>query len=470
MSVVSTIVWYMNSGEIDQTYAAAEQAIAALANLPLHRMSDTELLEARARHEHLIRLLTGLDREPLARLVERGTGAFGGGALKAILADRLRITRAEAGKRLKEAADLATRTLPSGGSIPPVLPHVAEAEARGAIGAGHVKVIRDFFHHLPAAVGAPARENAEQDLVAFAEYLRPDQVERCAEHMAALLNPDGEFSEQDRARKRHFTMKPQGIDKMRSGTFCADPELAACLEAIFAKLAAPGMCHPEDAQPVVDGVPDREAAGRDNRTAGQRCHDALTTLCRDALASGRMGSHRGLPLTVIATATVQDLQEHAGVAVTGGGSLLPMRDLIRMASRTLPYLCVFDEHSSMPLYLGRAKRLASPAQRLALHATDRGCTYPACPTPGYVCETHHLDEWADGGRTDITNLTFVCPSHHRLVGTGRSRWRTTRSGRGRTQWTAPDHIDPTGTPRTNSFHRSDERIGGVIAPTADQPP
>lgn len=482
--MVSTIVWGMYSGEIDQAYAAAEQAVAALADLPVHRMNATELLDARARHERLLRRLIAADREPLARLIERGTVDFGGGPLKAILADRLCITRTAAGHRLNDAAELASRTLPNGECAPPVLSHIAEAERRGAIGPGHVKEIRRFLHHLPAAVDTPARERAERELVEFSEYLRPDEVRGCAERMAAHLNPDGEFSDQDRARKRHFTMKPQGPDKMRSGTFCADPELAAYLEAIFAKRAAPGMCVPDDPEPVIDGIPDRDAAARDGRTPGQRRHDALITICRDALASGDLGSHRGLPVTVIATATVGELQRYAGIdsgsvpvgaagahndvlaplasggyATTGGGSLLPIRDLIRMAGRALPYLCLFDDHTGRPLHFGRARRLATPDQRLALHAADRGCTHPGCPAPGYICESHHLREWADGGGTDIDNLTFVCPTHHRMVGTDHTRWRTTKNRAGRTQWTPPRHVDPTGHPRINSYHHSEERIG-----------
>ncbi len=216
LSVVSAIVRIMNSGEIERAYAAAEQAIAALADLPTHRMTATELLDSRARHERLARLVAAADREPLARLMERGTDDFGGGALKAILADRLRITRTEAGRRLHEAADLASRTTASGERLPPLLPRVAEAEARGAIGSGHVHVIRTFMHHLPDAVDVHTRRNAERDLVGYAEYLRPDQVEKCAEHLALLVNPDGEFSDRDRARKRSFTMQPQGPDKMRS--------------------------------------------------------------------------------------------------------------------------------------------------------------------------------------------------------------------------------------------------------------
>ena len=98
-----------------------------------------------------------------------------------------------------------------------------------------------------------------------------------------------------------------------------DPQCRATLEPLLAKLAAPGMCNPDDDTPTVDGEPDPDAARRDLRTPGQRRHDALTAIGRAVLASGELGQHHGLPVSVIASTTLQELQRGAGVAVTGGG-------------------------------------------------------------------------------------------------------------------------------------------------------
>lgn len=35
----------------------------------------------------------------------------------------------------------------------------------------------------------------------------------------------------------------------------------------------------------------------------------------------------------------------------------------------------------------------------------RGCTHPGCHVPGYLCEAHHITEWAHDGPTDIDNPT-----------------------------------------------------------------
>ena len=72
--------------------------------------------------------------------------------------------------------------------------------------------------------------------------------------------------------------------------------------------------------------------------------------------------------------TLQDLQSAAGVAITAGGTLLPMRDVIRLASQSNHYLVIYDKHTREPLYCGRSKRFATPGQRIVLHALDRGCT------------------------------------------------------------------------------------------------
>jgi len=76
-------------------------------------------------------------------------------------------------------------------------------------------------------------------------------------------------------------------------------------------------------------------------------------------------------VTVIVSTTLQEPAAGAGQAVTGGGTLLPMRDLIRMASHAYHYLAVVDEHQSRPLYLGRTRRIASADQRVVLYAKDR---------------------------------------------------------------------------------------------------
>jgi hypothetical protein len=108
------------------------------------------------------------------------------------------------------------------------------------------------------------------------------------------------------------------------------------------------------------------------------------------------------------------------------------------------------------LYLGRSKRIASPDQRLVLHSKDRGCTAPGCDVPGYLSEVHHVDEWADGGLTNVDTLTFACGAHHRLITCG--GWKTRKRSDGTTEWLPPPHLPLPG--RTNTFHHPERMLPG----------
>ncbi len=87
---------------------------------------------------------------------------------------------------------------------------------------------------------------------------------------------------------------------------------------------------------------------------------------------------------------------------------------LAMATDAYPVLCLFDT-DGQPLHLGRGARLASPAQRLALYARDKGCTRPGCDMPPQWPQVHHLDEYQYGGLTDVDKMCLVCPFDHPLI-------------------------------------------------------
>ena len=154
---------------------------------------------------------------------------------------------------------------------------------------------------------------------------------------------------------------------------------------------------------------------------------------------------------VIVSTTLQDLQDKAGHAITAAGTLLPMSDLIRMAAHAWHYLSIFDQVTGRPLWLGRTKRIATPDQRIVLHAKDRGCTAPGCSAPGYLAEVHHVQDWATGGKTNIDQLTFACKPHHQLLDQG---WTTRKLPNGDTQWIPPPQLPlPSG---TNTYHHPEK--------------
>ncbi|MED5815413.1 DUF222 domain-containing protein [Mycolicibacterium sp. 050232] len=194
-----------------------------------------------------------------------------------------------------------------------------------------------------------------------------------------------------------------------------------------------------------------QAAARDTRTQAQRNHDALKAALREVLMSKRLGQHGGLPVTVVVSTTLAELEAGAGIAVTGSGLWMPMADLIRLAQHSFHYLIVYKHHTAEPLYMARTKRLATKAQRLLLYNRDRGCTRPGCTTPADDCQVHHAKaDWQHGGHTDAPDLGLSCGPDNRLVGLG---WTTSVDpDTGRIHWHPPPLMNTGQDTLNHHFH------------------
>jgi hypothetical protein len=441
-----------NREEIVEVLNALEADYKRALDLTFDVLTTPERLGVLESCDVFRRQLSAVEHSVINQLAEQADSVELGGKLAPALANRLRISRAEASRRIHEAADLGERRALNGEPLPPVLPATAEAQRNGAIGAGHVAVIRGFFHRLPDFVDVETRGKAEAQLAHLAGEHRPDELAKLADKLADCLNPDGDFTDVDRAKRRGLTIGRQDIDGMSPISGHLTPEARATIDAVFAKLAAPGMCNSADDEPCISGTPSQAAIQGDTRSLAQRNHDALLAAARALLASGDLGQHNGLPASIIVTTTLQDLEKGAGRGLTGGGTLLPMSDVIRLGSHAHHYLAIFEKGKALTLY--HTKRLASPAQRIVLYARDRGCTFPGCTIPGYLCEVHHCDPYATNPVTDVNTLAFTCHPNHEIADQG---WTTRKNSRGETEWIPPPHLDR-GQPRTNSFHHPEKLL------------
>ena len=440
--------------EVTTKLDALNTAVAAIRGLNLDSLEPPVRLHVLEQMETSRRKQASFSHDVIGGLAKEDPADIGG-PVHQVVADWLRISYAEARRRVRDVAQLSPRLTPTGQEIPPELPATAQVWREGLLDAQHLRVIQTFVRDLPGTTPVATVEHVENFLAEQATVLRPDQLEKAAHRAAVLINPDGKFSDADRARQRGFTWCSQRADGMSIGKLVASPELRANIDAWLARFAAPGMCNPDDETACVAGEPTDQAVSTDTRTPAQRQHDALKALVRGQLGDPKLGQHNGLPVTVIVSTTLQELTAGAGRAVTGSGTVLPMRELIRMARHSYHYLAVFDEHSNRPLYLGRTRRIASPDQRIVLYAKDRGCTHPGCDVPGYWCEVHHVDEWAAGGTTDADKLTFACAANHKLVEKG---WKTRKLRDGRTEWIPPPRLGLP--PGTNDYHHPERFFEG----------
>ncbi len=79
---------------------------------------------------------------------------------------------------------------------------------------------------------------------------------------------------------------------------------------------------------------------------------------------------------------------------------------------------VTTNESGEILDVGRARRTIPSAIGRALWLRDGGCRVPGCGRK-YHLHGHHIEAWADGGKTAKSNLVLLCPSHHALVHEGK---------------------------------------------------
>jgi hypothetical protein len=196
----------------------------------------------------------------------------------------------------------------------------------------------------------------------------------------------------------------------------------------------------------VDGVPD-------DRTPGQRRHDALVEAMMRLLRSDTLPSAGGVPVTILATTTMTELINKTGIATTGHGAQISVQKLLTIACDAQIVPVVFNDAGGILAY-GRTRRLASPGQRLALIARDGGCSFPDCTRPPGWTEVHHIHEWIDNGPTDIDNMCLLCRFHHREF--EKRGWQVIMSDDGLPQWIPPPFIDPDRQPIRNVAHHPRE--------------
>ncbi|MGB3334817.1 MAG: DUF222 domain-containing protein, partial [Mycobacterium sp.] len=135
--------------EVVEVFDALSADLDRALDLDFDALTPRECLALLRRCERLRRRLPAMEH-PLVNQLAAADPAEIGGKPRWVLAEELRISRGEAGRRIAEAAELGTRRSLTGEPLEPVLPSVAAAQRSGKIGAAHIAVIRSFFTYLPA--------------------------------------------------------------------------------------------------------------------------------------------------------------------------------------------------------------------------------------------------------------------------------------------------------------------------------
>jgi len=150
---------------------------------------------------------------------------------------------------------------------------------------------------------------------------------------------------------------------------------------------------------------------------------------------------------VVVHVDAETLHDHtAGRCEIEHGPSIPA-ETVRRLTCDASLLTVLENPNGEPLDVGRKTRTIPPAIRRALNTRDAGCRFPGCTHQRYL-DAHHVEHWADGGETKLSNLVTLCRLHHRLVHEGEIRVETLANG----EW---------------RFVHPDGRHFGVLRPSHD---
>ncbi|KAM27141.1 13E12 repeat family protein, partial [Mycobacterium tuberculosis 1010SM] len=131
--------------ELVEVFDALDAELDRLDEVSFEVLTTPERLRSLERLECLVRRLPAVGHALINQLDAQASEEELGGTLCCALANRLRITKPDAARRIADAADLGPRRALTGEPLAPQLTATATAQRQGLIGEAHVKVIRALF-------------------------------------------------------------------------------------------------------------------------------------------------------------------------------------------------------------------------------------------------------------------------------------------------------------------------------------
>jgi Domain of unknown function (DUF222) len=156
------------------------------------------------------------------------------------------------------------------------------------------------------------------------------------------------------------------------------------------------------------GGSDPCAEGEADHPYGARRADALVRICERWLAAAAAAApawgtaRAGLVVHV-------DADTLSGVDAGGRCHLEDGPAISQATARRLgcdAEVVTVLERNSVPVDVGRTRRVVSGRMRRLLQLRDCGCRYPGCSVPAADTEGHYVVHWVDGGPTELANLVY----------------------------------------------------------------
>ncbi len=408
---------------------------------------------------------------------------------------RLRISAAEAKRRLTLAAELLPRAGSGGHTGPPVREELAAAVAPGEVASRAATVVTLALDRVRHSCLPEAAASMEHALTVTAIQNDADFLARIARRWTEALDQDGAEPSEELLRQLQgaFLRKPRhGLQHLEIfATTDQFEHLITVMNTATNPRTGEGTSqgtatgNTAQAEPGEDGVADEPGPSDEPATAEedpslpsldlrsrpQRLLDGLVGACKAALATGGLPAAGGLRPQIMATIDYRDLltrlgptpaetgapantAQHGTGTRHGTGTLLftgPVTaGTIRKMACDADIIPVVLGGEGQVLDIGRASRVFPPHIRKAITARDQGCAFPQCTIPAPWCEAHHITYWSRGGTTGAGNGTLLCSHHHHVI--HKEHW-SIQMRTGIPWFIPPPHLDPARTPRRNTYFR-----------------
>jgi Domain of unknown function (DUF222)/HNH endonuclease len=255
-----------------------------------------------------------------------------------------------------------------------------------------------------------ATAELEPTLLEVARHATAAQLERTLRAYRGVL--ERELSPEDQAHGDRYVVCEYDED----GSLLLRGRLPAEEGALVVKALEVARDSLRSEQPSSKG---RDASAEAPEDAGDQASNAsaLVLLAETLLASGvsERSAADSYQVMVHVDAGALAADQPDAMCQLDDGPLLHPETARRLACDAS--LVRILERDGRPLSVGRRTRSVPPALRRALNSRDRCCRFPGCTQRRHL-HAHHIDHWAHGGPTDLSNLVHLCRFHHRLVHEG----------------------------------------------------
>lgn len=322
--------------------------------------------------------------------------------------------------------DVAARDVKLARSLVTGSPTRVALEA-GDISADHARVIATATTQLPDGLTQEDALVVERSLVSKAHTLSPRHLRAEARRCIDAITPDPEIvdehensvtkSEEDRAYDAATLSLHDNGDGTLTGRFTIPIFHGLLLKKVIDAITAPRRnrfttARSSNSDPQFTGAGTRAGETRPERITAEHARGLAFIELLEHLPTDHL--HTTTAATVVVNIDHHALINQLKTAGVDTGTLLSAGEARRLACNAgiIPMVLA---GTSVPLDLGRTKRLFTQAHRIAISRTHQTCAAHGCERPIAWCELHHRNPWQHGGKTDLANAIPLCGHHHRTI-------------------------------------------------------